>query len=66
LFSSSTYCHTGYTGTSIVIDPENDIAVILLTNRVHPTDKGSVAKLRTSVANAVAGSINEKRALKSK
>lgn len=66
LFSSSTYCHTGYTGTSIVIDPDNDIAVILLTNRVHPTDKGSVAKLRTSVANAVAGSINEKRALKSK
>lgn len=66
LFSSSTYCHTGYTGTSIVIDPENDIAVILLTNRVHPTDRGSVAKLRTSVANAVAGSINEKRALKSK
>ena len=60
LFSSSTYCHTGYTGTSIVIDPENDVAVILLTNRVHPIDKGSVAKLRASVANAVAGSINKK------
>ena len=43
-----------------MIDPENDVAVILLTNRVHPIDKGSVAKLRASVANAVAGSINKK------
>lgn len=52
-----TYGHTGYTGTSIVIDPVAKVAVILLTNRVHPEDKGSVTKLRGLVANVVAGSI---------
>jgi len=57
LLSPATYCHTGYTGTSIVIDPDNDIAIILLTNRVHPVDKGSVVKLRKMVADAVAGAM---------
>jgi CubicO group peptidase (beta-lactamase class C family) len=52
-----TYGHTGYTGTSIVIDPVEKVAVILLTNRVHPYDKGSVVRLRALVANAVAGSL---------
>jgi beta-glucosidase-like glycosyl hydrolase/CubicO group peptidase (beta-lactamase class C family) len=33
----SAYGHTGYTGTSIWLDPELDLWVILLTNRVHPT-----------------------------
>ncbi len=32
----NTYGHTGFTGTSIWIDPENEIIVILLTNAVHP------------------------------
>ncbi len=57
LLGPNTYCHTGYTGTSIVIDPDNDISIILLTNRVHPIDKGSVVKLRKMVANAVAGAM---------
>ncbi len=52
-----TYGHTGYTGTSIVIDPVQKVAVILLTNRVHPYDKGSVVRLRALVANIVAGSV---------
>lgn len=52
-----TYGHTGYTGTSIVIDPISKVAVILLTNRVHPEDKGSVVRLRATVANVVAGSV---------
>lgn len=51
------YGHTGYTGTSFVIDPKAKCAVILLTNRVHPYDKGSVVRLRALVANVVAGSI---------
>ena len=34
--SDSSFGHTGYTGTSLWIDPENDIFVILLTNAVHP------------------------------
>ncbi len=57
LLSAQTFGHTGYTGTSIVIDPVNDVAIILLTNCVHPVDKGNVVRLRALVANAVAGSI---------
>lgn len=57
LLGPNTYGHTGYTGTSIVIDPDNQLAIILLTNRVHPEDKGSVTRLRALVANAVAGAV---------
>jgi CubicO group peptidase (beta-lactamase class C family) len=57
LLSKDTYCHSGYTGTAIVIDPDNDLAIILLTNAVHPVDKTNVIRLRTMVANVVAGSI---------
>lgn len=53
----TTIMHTGYTGTSIVIDMESKTAVILLTHRVHPLDKGGVGRLRALVANIVAGSI---------
>lgn len=53
----TTIMHTGYTGTSIVIDTETKTAIILLTHRVHPEDKGSVGRLRALVANIVAGSI---------
>ncbi len=56
-FSDSTYSHTGYTGTSIVIDPENQTSVILLTNAVHPKDNKSIVRLRGLVANVVASSI---------
>lgn len=59
LFGPETYGHTGYTGTSLIIDPQNDIAVILLTNRVHPDDKGSVVRLRALVANAVAAAVRK-------
>jgi len=58
LLSPNTYGHTGYTGTSFVIDPDNDLAIILLTNRVHPDDVGEVVRLRALVANAVAAAIN--------
>lgn len=56
-FSPNTYGHTGYTGTSIVIDPDNDTSVILLINAVHPEDGHSVVRLRSLVSNAVASSI---------
>ncbi|GHV21638.1 hypothetical protein FACS1894174_05330 [Bacteroidia bacterium] len=59
LLSLNTYGHTGYTGTSLVIDPDNDLAIILLTNRVHPSDKGEVVRLRSVVANVVAASLNK-------
>jgi CubicO group peptidase (beta-lactamase class C family) len=49
--------HTGYTGTSLIMDLDDDTAVVLLTNRVHPADNTSVGRLRCVVANIVAGSI---------
>lgn len=57
LLSPNTYGHTGYTGTSIVIDPDNDLAIVLLTNSVHPDDNGKSIRLRSLVANAVAASV---------
>ena len=53
----TTLMHTGYTGTSLVIDLDTQTAVVLLTNRVHPTDDGSVSRLRALVSNIVAGAI---------
>ena len=52
-----TYFHTGYTGTSIVIDPVNDVSVIVLTNSVHPHDGPSAARMRSLVCNIVAAAI---------
>lgn len=56
-FGPNTYGHTGYTGTSIIIDPDNDTSVILLVNAVHPEDGHSMVRLRSLVANVVAASI---------
>lgn len=57
LFGPHSFGHTGYTGTSIWIDPDTQTFVILLTNRVHPYDKGKIVPLRGKVANIVASSI---------
>jgi serine-type D-Ala-D-Ala carboxypeptidase len=45
--------HTGFTGTSMWIDPDHDVFVILLTNAVHPDGKGKVIQLRREVGTAV-------------
>jgi serine-type D-Ala-D-Ala carboxypeptidase len=42
--------HTGFTGTSMWLDPQSRTAVIFLSNRVHPDGKGNVTKLRGQVA----------------
>jgi len=54
LASSRTFGHTGFTGTSIVIDPHRELVIVLLTNRVHPTRHGpDVNPVRRAVADAV-------------
>lgn len=60
LFGPAAFGHTGYTGTSICIDPETDTFAIFLTNRVHPNDSGNIASLRSKVANVVAAAIIKK------
>jgi len=53
-FSSRSFGHTGFTGTSLWIDPEKQLFVILLTNRVNPTrDNVKHVPLRRAVADAV-------------
>jgi len=53
-FSVSSFGHTGYTGTSMWIDPTQDLFVILLTNRVYPDDTDTqIRKVRPKVANEV-------------
>jgi len=47
--------HGGYTGTSLWLDPEQDLFVIFLSNRVHPDGKGSINALAGAIAT-LAGS----------
>jgi serine-type D-Ala-D-Ala carboxypeptidase len=58
LFSEKSFGHTGFTGTLLMFDPQNDLILILLTNRVYsPGDGSGVLTLRRLVANVVAGAI---------
>lgn len=45
--------HTGFTGTSLWLDPISQTAVILLANRVHPDGKGNASRVRREVATIV-------------
>ncbi len=52
--SQRTFLHTGFTGTSVVGDPEAGLVVILLTNRVHPTRvNNKLGQVRPRVHNAI-------------
>jgi uncharacterized protein YbbC (DUF1343 family)/CubicO group peptidase (beta-lactamase class C family) len=57
LLPVGSFGHTGFTGTSLWIDPTTQTYIILLTNAVHPNGKGSAVALRAKVANAVAAAI---------
>jgi uncharacterized protein YbbC (DUF1343 family)/CubicO group peptidase (beta-lactamase class C family) len=58
LLPVGSFGHTGFTGTSLWIDPTTDTYIILLTNAVHPIGKGSVISLRTRLASAVVHSLD--------
>lgn len=55
--AETTIEHTGYTGTSIVIDMKTKTSVVLLAHRVHPKDEGSVGRMRALISNIVAASM---------
>jgi uncharacterized protein YbbC (DUF1343 family) len=61
LFPVGSFGHTGFTGTSLWIDPSSETFVVFLSNRVHPKldpkKPADVSSLRGRVANVVAGSI---------
>lgn len=53
-FSPGSYGHWGFTGTSLWIDPEKDLFVVLLTNRVHPTRANDkIRQLRPAIHDAI-------------
>ncbi len=53
-FSPSAYGHTGFTGTSLWIDPERDLFVVLLTNRVNPTRANEqIRQARPAIHDAI-------------
>jgi len=57
-FSPHSYGHTGFTGTSIWIDPDRQLFVVLLTNRVHPTrENHKIAEVRPAVHDAIIKSL---------
>jgi uncharacterized protein YbbC (DUF1343 family)/CubicO group peptidase (beta-lactamase class C family) len=51
------YGHTGFTGTSMWIDPTTESYIILLTNAVHPRGQSNAIGLRSKVATAVAAAL---------
>jgi beta-glucosidase-like glycosyl hydrolase/CubicO group peptidase (beta-lactamase class C family) len=58
LFSPGSFGHLGYTGTSMWVDPERELFVVLLTNRVHPTRENTqIRQVRPAVADAVVRAI---------
>lgn len=57
LFPVGTFGHTGFTGTSLWLDPATETFVVVMTNRVHPTGKGDVTRLRSAVASIAAGAV---------
>jgi uncharacterized protein YbbC (DUF1343 family) len=59
-FSPRSFGHTGFTGTSIWVDPDRELFLILLTNRVHPTrDNQLIRKARPAVADAVVNALTD-------
>ena len=60
--SSRAFGHTGFTGTSMAVDPELDLYVILLSNRVNPTrDNPRIGAVRRRLSDAVANIVRASR-----
>ncbi len=57
LLPLGSFGHTGFTGTSIWIDPATGMFVIFLSNRVHPDGSGDVTPLRARVATVAATAV---------
>jgi uncharacterized protein YbbC (DUF1343 family)/CubicO group peptidase (beta-lactamase class C family) len=57
LLPVGSFGHTGFTGTSLWIDPTTQTYIILLTNAVHPRGKGNAIGLRSKVATEIAAAL---------
>ena len=62
LLSPSSFGHTGFTGTSIWIDPSRNLVLVLLTNRVHPSrERSRIGPIRRAVSDAVVRALSPGR-----
>ncbi len=59
LFPRGSFGHSGFTGTSLWVDPTSGIFVVFLSNRVHPDGKGDVVPLRARVATLAAAAATD-------
>jgi uncharacterized protein YbbC (DUF1343 family)/CubicO group peptidase (beta-lactamase class C family) len=59
IFPIGSYGHTGWTGTSIWLDPFSQTFVIFLSNRNHPDEKGTVTELRSRLGTLVAQAVDD-------
>jgi uncharacterized protein YbbC (DUF1343 family)/CubicO group peptidase (beta-lactamase class C family) len=57
LFPLGSFGHTGFTGTSLWMDPQTDTYVIILTNAVHPAGGHGIIALRSRIADAAAQAV---------
>ena len=57
LLPVGSFGHTGFTGTSLWIDPTTQTYIVILTNAVHPRGKGSAVGLRSKIATGVAAAL---------
>jgi CubicO group peptidase (beta-lactamase class C family) len=57
IFPIGSYGHTGWTGTSVWLDPDSRTFVIFLSNRNHPTEAGNVIKLRRKLGTLAAEAV---------
>jgi CubicO group peptidase (beta-lactamase class C family) len=52
--------HTGFTGTSLWLDPEQDLYIVLLTNRVHPTrENNAIQSVRRAFHDSIVGALGD-------
>ncbi len=66
LLSDRTFLHTGFTGTSVAADPERDLIIILLTNRVYPTRNNlKISAVRPRVHDAILRALKSSQSINS-
>jgi len=60
LFSTKSFGHTGFTGTSLWADPDRDLVVVFLTNRIHPSrERNAIHRIRPLLHNAIIGALRD-------
>jgi CubicO group peptidase (beta-lactamase class C family) len=58
--SAAAFGHTGFTGTSVLIDPAREVVIVLLTNRIHPSaESNAIVEFRPAFHDAVLAALGK-------